>query len=90
MAEAASSATSRERVRAFRRRQRAKGLRPVTLWVPDVDDPQFRDEARRQSLLIGRSSDEHEAQALIDSLHDDYLRMLDDEEGPYEGAGRSS
>lgn len=89
MVEAASSSTSRERVRAYRRRQRARGLRAVTLWMPDVDDPKFQQEVRRQSSLIGHAADEREAQALIDSLHDDYMRLLDEEEGPYEGIERS-
>lgn len=81
MTKAASSRTSRDRVKAYRERQRAKGLRPVTLWLPDLDDPKVRAEIRRQCALVGRGEDEREAQAWLDSLHDDYVRMLDDEEG---------
>jgi len=43
---------SAERVRAFRRRQREKGLRLVQFWVPDSRSPDFLVEARRQSLSI--------------------------------------
>lgn len=28
-----------DRVRAFRARQKAKGLKQVTFWVPDLNDP---------------------------------------------------
>jgi hypothetical protein len=29
-------------------RLRAKGLRPIQIWVPDVRAPSFRSEAHRQ------------------------------------------
>ena len=31
---------------------RAKGLVPKTIWVPDVNAPGFREEYRRQMLLL--------------------------------------
>lgn len=31
---------------------RAAGLRPVTIWVPDVTRPGFAEEAARQSRLL--------------------------------------
>jgi hypothetical protein len=31
---------------------RARGLRPVQIWVPDTRSPHFAEECRRQSLLI--------------------------------------
>jgi Protein of unknown function (DUF3018) len=79
MADTGDSRSSRERVRSYRERQRAKGLKPVTFWLPDVNTPEFRAEARRQSLLVAQNEDK-ELTAWIDSLTDEYLRMLDEEE----------
>lgn len=50
---AASRPPSRHRVRAHRQRLRARGLRPVELWLPDVRASAFRREAHRQSQLLG-------------------------------------
>jgi Protein of unknown function (DUF3018) len=44
--------TSAERVRRWRDKMRASGLRPVQLWVPDTRAAGFADECRRQSLAI--------------------------------------
>ena len=61
---------SRERVKEYRSRLRAQGLRPIQIWVPDVDSPEFKAEARRQSLLVASSPGEAEDQAFIDSITD--------------------
>jgi hypothetical protein len=42
------SEATRERVRKHREELRAKGLRPVTRWVPDTRTPEFIAEYRRQ------------------------------------------
>jgi hypothetical protein len=38
----ASTKTARARAAKFRDRQRAKGLRPATIWIPDIRDPVYR------------------------------------------------
>jgi Protein of unknown function (DUF3018) len=43
---------AKEKVREYRARLRARGLRPVQIWVPDTRSPAFLAEARRQSLLL--------------------------------------
>ena len=53
---------ARERVRGYRTRQRAAGLRLVQLWVPDTRSRRFAAECRRQSLLL--NNDPAEAEAL--------------------------
>lgn len=58
---------SREKVRAHRERLRRRGLRPIQIWVPDVQAPSFRREARRQSLVVGRGEHEADDQAFVDS-----------------------
>jgi hypothetical protein len=39
---------STTKMHAYRARLRAQGLRPVQIWVPDVDAPGFKSEVRRQ------------------------------------------
>ena len=43
---------ARERMRGYRVRQRASGLRLVQLWVPDTRSRGFAAECRRQSRLM--------------------------------------
>ena len=62
--------SSRDKVRAFRQRMRAKGLRLVQLWLPDTRTSEFAAEARRQSVLANRSPFAGEDQAWVDSLSD--------------------
>jgi hypothetical protein len=70
MPPAAKPRPSRTKVAAHRERLRAQGLRPITIWVPDVRSPEFTAEARRQSLLIANSPQEADDQAFIDSISD--------------------
>lgn len=49
--ETASSA--RRRMRRYRDKLRASGLRPVQIWAPDTRSPSFAAEVRRQSLAVG-------------------------------------
>jgi hypothetical protein len=41
---------ARERVRKHRESLRARGLRPIQIWVPDTRKPGFAEEARRHCL----------------------------------------
>ena len=63
-----SRKSSREKVRDHRARMRAQGMRQVHFWVPDVRSPEFKAEARRQSLAIARSPREPEDQAFVDAV----------------------
>lgn len=40
------------RVKSYRDRLRAQGLRPLQIWVPDTGRPGFAAECRRQSLSL--------------------------------------
>lgn len=68
MSAPASPRSSKERVRAHRARLRARGLRPVTFWLPDVNSPEFIDQARRESEAIAASEFEEEDQAFVDAI----------------------
>jgi hypothetical protein len=62
--------SSRDKVRAYRARMRAQGMRPIQVWVPDVGSPAFKAEARRQSRLISQSAGEQEALDFIQAAMD--------------------
>jgi Protein of unknown function (DUF3018) len=67
MVQASKPKPSREKVREHRARLRALGLRPIQIWVPDVNSPAFRAEAHRQSAVVAASPQEKDDQAFIDS-----------------------
>jgi len=69
-AKPAKPKSSRERVRAHRVRLRAQGLRPVQMWLPDVNSEAFRKEAARQSRLIRQSPGEKETMDFIEAITD--------------------
>ncbi|MCW5732082.1 MAG: antitoxin MazE family protein [Alphaproteobacteria bacterium] len=51
------------RVRRHRATQKAAGLRPVQLWLPDTRRPGFVEECRRQARRVARA-DRAERRAL--------------------------
>lgn len=59
---------SREKARAYRERMRAKGLRPVQLWIPDTRSPEFAAEAHRQSLAVANSEHAKADQDFVDAV----------------------
>jgi hypothetical protein len=63
---------ARDRVRRHRERLRQQGLRPVQIWVPDVNTPEFRREAHRQSALVAAGEHEAEDQAFVDAVSVDW------------------
>jgi hypothetical protein len=60
----------KDRVRSHRARLRAQGLRPIQIWVPDVNSPSFALEAHRQSALLATSPSAADDQAFVDELTD--------------------
>lgn len=65
-----STKSTREKVRNYRERMRARGLRPVQIWVPDTRSETFRKEAHLQSLAVAQSAAGREDQAFIDAVSD--------------------
>jgi hypothetical protein len=49
---------------------RARGLRPLQIWVSDTRTEEFRREAHRQSLVVARSAQAEEDQAFVDAVAD--------------------
>ena len=60
----------RDKVRIYRQRLRARGLRPIQIWVPDTRTAAFRAEAHRQSLAVAASPHAWEDQDFIDAVSD--------------------
>ena len=60
--------SSREKVRAHRKRLRARGLRPIQVWVPDTRTAAFKIEAHRQSLVVAQSAHARRDQNFIDTI----------------------
>ena len=62
------STSSRDKVRAHRKRLRRQGLRPIQIWVPDMRSPYFAAEAHKQSLAVARSPHAQEDQEFVDAV----------------------
>ena len=44
-----------KKAKKHRNSLRARGLRPIQIWVPDTRHPHFAEECRRQSLLASQA-----------------------------------
>ncbi|NNG19568.1 antitoxin MazE family protein [Naumannella sp. ID2617S] len=64
--------TVQQRVSEHRRRLRARGYRPVQLWVPDVRTSEFADEAKRQAELVAASGRTTDDQDFVDAVSVDW------------------
>ena len=62
--------TNREKVAAARAKLRAKGLRPIQIWVPDVRSPAFAAEARKQSKRVAKAKRALADQAFAEAVAD--------------------
>jgi hypothetical protein len=63
-------APGKERVRKHRASLRARGLRPIQIWVPDTRRPGFAKEARRQCLALRNDPQEKEVLNFIERSMD--------------------
>jgi hypothetical protein len=61
---------AKERVRKHRESLRARGLRPIQIWVPDTRKPGFAEEAHRQSLAVRNGPHEKEVSDFIEEMMD--------------------
>jgi len=58
------------RVKNYRDKLQAAGLRPLQIWVPDTRRPGFAEECRRQSLSLRDDPAEREIAGWIDNASD--------------------
>lgn len=47
---------------------RARGLRPVQIWVPDVRSEHFEQEANRQAGLVAAADRRHDDQSFAEAV----------------------
>ena len=76
-ASSAKKSTTKKRVQSpdpkmkrYRQRLRASGLRPIQIWVPDVRSPVIAEELRRQCLLAKNGPDEEAVMDFIEKIAD--------------------
>ena len=55
MTQPRTNPSSSERKADYRRGMRADGLRPLEIWLPDVNDPAFIEKCRAQAQAIAAS-----------------------------------
>ena len=59
------------RMAAYRARMRARGLKPVVLWLPDRNDPKFIAECRREAAVLAKVyAENNELQNFVDAIAD--------------------
>ena len=68
---APSQRPNARKVRRHREKLRAQGLRPIQIWVPDVNDPKVIEQMREEARVIAQSPQEKDDLAFIASLWDD-------------------
>lgn len=68
--------TSAARTRAWRARMRAQGLKPITIWTFDVNDPAFRARLAEDLRRLGKGDDE---QRVLDEMEEHFAAAMADE-----------
>jgi hypothetical protein len=61
---------ARDRMKRYRSRKQATGMRLIQLWVPDTRSPRFAAEIRRQSRMLKGDPAEAEALEFIERVAD--------------------
>ncbi|MBL8597068.1 MAG: antitoxin MazE family protein [Devosia sp.] len=70
-----------QRAQKYRETMRAKGMRLVQKWVIDTQTPEFKAEARRQSLIIAEANRKNREELdLLDAALDEALAELEGDE----------
>jgi hypothetical protein len=59
-----------DKFQRYRATRRARGMKLLRVWVPDPLAPGFREEARRQALLLRNAPEEREALDFIAATAD--------------------
>lgn len=63
--------TSTQKMKKYRDKMRASGLRPVQIWIPDTRSARFAKEAKKQSLSVSAATySENEALNFIEGIAD--------------------
>ena len=66
----AARADGLDKFQRYRASRRASGMKLLRVWVPDPHAPGFREEARRQAMLLRGAPEESEALDFIRAAAD--------------------
>ena len=61
---------SAQKMRQYRARLRASGLRPIQLWLPDIRSQKIIDEIRKQSIRVRSNSHDARITDFVESVMD--------------------
>jgi len=61
---------SAQKMRQYREKMKAAGLRPIQLWVPDVRSQKIIDEIRKQSIRVSSDYQERRIMDFVESVMD--------------------
>jgi hypothetical protein len=61
---------SAQKMKEYRSRLRASGLRPIQLWVPDVRSQKIINEIRKQSLRVSSDPQDSNIMDFVESVMD--------------------
>jgi hypothetical protein len=61
---------STQKMRQYRERLKASGLRPIQIWVPDVRSQKIINEVRKQSVRVSSDSKEPGIMKFLESVRD--------------------
>lgn len=65
-----SRSSGAARVRKHREKMKAAGLKPVTIWVPDVNAPGYLEDIRRQCRILNGDPEEDSILSEIERISD--------------------
>jgi hypothetical protein len=66
-----------ERMAEYRARQRARGLRPMGMWVYDTSSPEFQERLRRSAELLRDHPSTREGDAFCEAALEEIAREID-------------
>ena len=72
-----ASPSKQNKFARFRARKKAKGLREIRMWVPDVNAPGFQERLDEQIARINASDSSREALDFIDAVMSDTMKDRD-------------
>jgi hypothetical protein len=72
-----ASPSRQDKFRRYRARKKARGLKEVRLWVPDINAPGFQERLERQVERINASEDEREVMIFCEAAAEEVWRDLD-------------
>ncbi len=72
------ASTNAQRVQKHRAALRARGLRPIQIWVPDTRAPGFAEECARQAAIVNEANRaDPELMQFMDAAASDLEEHLD-------------